>query len=219
MKQYTPNRAGAVLPPILPLFPLTGGVLLPRGRLPLNIFEPRYLKLVDDVLAGERLIGMVQPRFDEDGTELFDIGCAGRITAFTETDDSHYLITLTGVSRFKILEEVAHHTPYRQARIDWETFEADLSPSRPDDTPDRKELLEILHDYLESQEFDADWESIESASSETLVNSLSMIFPFEPQEKQALLEARGLRARADMLVAIMEMALASGDEEAGPAIQ
>lgn len=211
-------RRRADLPDAIPVFPLAGALLLPRGRLPLNIFEPRYLNMVDDALAGARLIGMVQPRSAQEGAHtppVFDVGCAGRITAFSESGDGRYLITLTGVSRFRIRTEMQTGAPYRIAQAGWDAFSDDLSLEPKPLFHARDRLLNVLRAYLRAQGLEADWDSIEEADGETLVNSLSMICPFSPQEKQALLEAQGLCARADCLTALMEMALAAGGDGDG----
>jgi hypothetical protein len=199
-------------PGILPLFPLSGVILLPRGQLPLNVFEPRYLSLVDDALRGERVIGIVQPQ-GEPGqsarSPLFEIGGLGRITAFAETDDRRYLITLTGLTRFRIVRELAVLTPYRQAEVSYERFADDRA--QPNEVPslDRPALLAALKRYFAANRIETDWESVERAPTEGLVNSLSMIAPVAPAEKQALLEAKTAAERAAILVTLIELALAS----------
>ncbi|MEM6852452.1 MAG: LON peptidase substrate-binding domain-containing protein [Pseudomonadota bacterium] len=216
-------RKTSELPEVLPLFPLPGALLLPRGRLPLNIFEPRYLSMIDDALGGDRLIGMIQPLRSSGessiGSELYEVGCAGRLTSFSETADGRYLITLTGLVRFRIVETLSTITPYRQARVDWDDFSVDLTPADDDDVPDRAGLLAVLKDYLKAQQLEADWETIEDAPCETLINSLAMICPFDPKEKQALLEAPALADRAQTLLALMEFALASSGGDAEPSLQ
>ncbi|MEM1104719.1 MAG: LON peptidase substrate-binding domain-containing protein [Pseudomonadota bacterium] len=216
-------RKTSELPEVLPLFPLPGALLLPRGRLPLNIFEPRYLSMIDDALGGDRLIGMIQPLRSSGessiGPELYEVGCAGRLTSFSETADGRYLITLTGLVRFRIVETLSTITPYRQARVDWDDFSVDLTPADDDDVPDRAGLLAVLKDYLKAQQLEADWETIEDAPCETLINSLAMICPFDPKEKQALLEAPALADRAQTLLALMEFALASSGGDAEPSLQ
>lgn len=204
------------LPDRLIIFPLSSAILLPRGRLPLNIFEPRYLNMVDDALGGDRLIGMIQPTEEmaSESPALFQIGCAGRITAFSESEDGRYLITLTGLCRFAVGEEIDATTPYRQIRPDWSRFAHDLEAD-PAPSFDRDRLLESLRAYLAAAELDADWRSIERAPPEALVNSLSMICPFDDHEKQALLETPRVVDRAQALVALMQMAIADpggGDE-------
>jgi Lon protease-like protein len=198
----------SALPEVLPLFPLTGVLLLPRGRLPLNIFEPRYLAMVEDAMSHGRLIGMVQPSAAE-GPEpllpLFHIGCAGRITSFTETEDGRFLIGLTGVCRFRIRDELPAERSYRRAKVEWEKFLADVG--EPDEAEiDREKLLGILRSYFKLHNIAADWNAVQNTHNETLISSLAMICPLAPNEKQALLEATDLRARAEMLMALLEMA-------------
>jgi Lon protease-like protein len=208
---------------IIPVFPLTGVVLLPRGSLPLNIFEPRYLKMVDDAMRGNRLIGMIQPRQHErlDNTPpLYEIGGVGRIISYSETDDARFHISLSGLCRFRIAEEMAVTTPYRQVRADYSPFAIDLA--EPDDQleePQRNQLVSLLKDYFEARRLDADWDSIKRAPSEHLINALAMICPFQPLEKQALLEALSLKDRADALIALIAMAgpdAPSSEENGGP---
>lgn len=208
------------LPSVFPVFPLAGVLLLPRGELPLNIFEPRYLAMVDDVLKSHRIVGMVQPD-PEAGTKaaspaLFSVGCAGRITQVSETGDGRYLITLTGIARFKIVEELAGITPYRQCRGDFTPFSLDFSPRAGEDLVDRDGVLRTLRDFAETNHLQVDWNSIHNAPNEALVNALSMMSPCSPKEKQALLEARDLKGRADVLVAITEMELARGKNASSP---
>ena len=204
----------ADLPEAVPVFPLPGALLLPRGRLPLNIFEPRYLAMLDDVLKSEhRLIGMVQPY---DGRaqppKLHLIGCAGRVTSLSETEDGRYLIVLTGVSRFRIREEVEGFTPYRRVRVDWSDFAGDLDkPAAPDF--DKESFLDLLRHYFEVQNLSSDWDSMREAEPEMLVNSLSMMCPFAVEEKQALLEAPQLSDRADTLRQLLRFAIVSGGGE------
>ena len=200
--------SGTALPSILPIFPLTGVLLLPRGRLPLNIFEPRYLAMTRDALAGARLIGMVQPsdpRVAGDNPPVYSTGCAGRITSFSETDDGRFLITLTGISRFRIREELPLLEGYRRVVPEWREFARDLAG---DDEPgfDRDRLLRGLRAYFQHHKIEADWDAITSVPGDRLVTSIAMICPFEPSEKQALLEAPDLDERARLLTAIVEMA-------------
>jgi uncharacterized protein len=208
------------LPAVFPVFPLAGVLLLPRGELPLNIFEQRYLAMVDDALRGARIIGMIQP--DPDGRpematpELCSTGCAGRITQFAETGDGRYLITLTGIARFKLVEEITAITPYRQCRAEFGPFLIDFRPRAGEDQVDRAGILRTLRDYAESNHLQIDWNSINSAPNEVLVNALSMMSPCSPKEKQALLEAQDLKGRADVLVAITEMELARGKSTSTP---
>lgn len=206
---------GRTLPETLPLFPLTGALLLPRGQLPLNIFEPRYLRMVDDALAGARAIGMIQPRDgeEEEAPPLYRVGCAGRITSFAETGDGRYLMTLTGIMRFAVVEEVAADTPYRQARVDYASYAADSAPDPSVEMIDRERLNETMREYLDSEGLSTDWAAVSEAPIEALVNSLAMGCPFAPNEKQALLEAGGASARADCLIALMRMSAAAGEDD------
>lgn len=210
------------LPNAIPVFPLPGVLLLPEGHLPLNIFEPRYLAMFDAALASHRLIGMVQPALQAaeagtDGGALSPIGCIGRITSFTETGDGRYIISLTGVCRFRLLEEATSGTPYRVFKH--APFISDLSGEDDDETIDRENLLRVFRAFLDSNQLEADWDSVERASNHVLVNSLSMMSPFGPAEKQALLEAPDLKSRADALIAIMEIVLAQGGMESGTILQ
>jgi len=196
------------LPSIINVFPLSGVLLLPRGQLPLNVFEPRYLALVDAALSGDRLIGIIQPTQNEEKVlkpTLASIGCAGRLTGYRENDDGRYLITLSGVCRFRMVEELAGETPYRRVAADFAPFVGDLSQADESDFP-RERLLTALKEYLSRRDLKADWKSVLSAPPETLVNALAMLCPFEPAEKQALLEAPGWAERVDTLVALLEMA-------------
>ena len=196
------------LPAALPIFPLTGVLLLPRGRLPLNIFEPRYLQMVEHALGDRRLIGMVQPREPEDEVEqpeVYGTGCAGRISSFAETDDGRYLITLTGVCRFHILDELPMANLYRRARVSWAPFRADFGDADAGGI-DRDRLLGGLSAFLRQSNVEADWDGIESLDDEALVTTLAMACPFLPSEKQALLEAANLSERARALTALIEMA-------------
>jgi uncharacterized protein len=210
----------AELPATLPIFPLTGVLLLPRGKLPLNIFEPRYLNMVRDALAGDRMIGMVQPREDDPTTltgppagaappdrppALYPTGCAGRITAFDEAEDGHCQITLTGVARFEIREEVPTLRGYRRIVPDWQRFRADLADDEA--TIDRSRLLTALKAFFKLNDIAADWDSITATSDERLVTSLAMICQFAPSEKQALLEAHDLGERSRVITALVEMAV------------
>jgi len=211
----------ADLPQLVPVFPLDGVMLLPRGMLPLNIFEPRYLNMVDDAMSGDRIIGMIQTRGggERSRPRLMTVGCAGRITSYAETPDGRYLITLTGISRFKVGAELPVHTPYRQVRADFHPFEDDLQPSPEVAAPDRDALLEGLRAYLDSRGLEIDWQQARDAPVEALINSLSMALPFEPAEKQALLEARTLEERRCALLALMSMGAAGGDDDAKPSMQ
>ncbi|MFG1397546.1 LON peptidase substrate-binding domain-containing protein [Roseixanthobacter pseudopolyaromaticivorans] len=220
MAKHRSYHSPADLPATLPVFPLSGALLLPRAELPLNIFEPRYLEMIDDALAGERLIAMVQP--DESkpegphGPALFQVGCIGRITQFSETGDGRYLITLSGVCRFKVGADLDVTTPYRQIAVDATAYADDFNESAGEDEVDRTALLAALAAFLEANQLEADWDGIQQAGTETLVNALSVMSPYGALEKQALLEAQDLKARAEMLVAITQMMLARmpGDGEA-----
>ena len=200
------------LPGSLPLFPLTGAVLLPHGALPLNIFEPRYLEMVDYALTGDRLIGMIQPSEHEDTTlkpKLSQVGCAGKITSFRETEDNRYLVTLSGICRFRLTGEMDSTTPWRAGFCDFAAFAGDLAQMSDEDFP-RDRLLAALKAYLSSRDMKADWKSVMTAPGETLVNALVMMCPFDPAEKQALLEAQSFQDRASTLMALLEMGGNSG---------
>jgi uncharacterized protein len=202
------------LPPVIPIFPLTGVLLLPRGRMPLNIFEPRYLAMVSDAMAYPRLIGMVQPREgqgDAGDPPVYQTGCAGRITGFGELDEGRYEITLTGVARFSIAEELPLVKGYRPVRVDWSRFRGDLVPA--EGGVDRERLLAALKPYLKRHKVKTDWDAIAKTPDDRLVTSLSMVCPFAPSEKQGLLEAESLPARAHLLTALLEMAGASAGTE------
>ncbi len=205
----------ADLPDTISVFPLPGALLLPRSRLPLHIFEPRYLQMLDDALkTKERLIGMVQPNpSPSDDTKLHRIGCAGRITQFSETEDGRYLITLTGVSRFRIKSELDAFTPYRRCEVSWEGFDRDLGKAEKDDVFDRSRFLNLLERFFDSRDLSTDWDSLKEADDELLVNSLSMLMDFDPEDKQALLEAPCLRTRRETLVTLIEFALRGGSNE------
>jgi uncharacterized protein len=201
------------LPDVIPVFPLAGALLLPRGQLPLNIFEPRYLAMIDDALrAGLRLIGMIQPDPTHPGTEdkpaLYKIGCIGRLTQIAESGDGRYLIQLTGIARFRIEQELDVTTPYRQCRVSFEPFTDDFVARKGEDEVDRNRLLKALKDFLEANNLKADWQGIENAPNEALVNALAMMSPYGAAEKQALLEAPDLKTRAELLVAVTEIELA-----------
>ncbi len=205
------------LPATIPIFPLTGVLLLPRGQLPLNIFEPRYIAMVDDALSSDRLIGMIQPadpasRANE--PPVYEIGCAGRITSFDETEDGRYLITLTGVSRFRLGDELPTIRGYRRVTADWQPFRGDLGVE-PGLALDRERLCSALGVYLKRHGISVNWEAIHGTPDERLVTSLCMICPFEPPEKQALLEASSWRERADTMLSLIEMAVI--DKEGGEA--
>jgi Lon protease-like protein len=204
------------LPPAIPVFPLPGALLLPRGDMPLNIFEPRYVAMVDDALRGARIIGMIQPEGEpvpgQKVPRLMSVGCAGRITQLAETGDGRYLVTLTGIARFRVVEELPATTPYRQCRVDFSAFPQDYLARAGEDEVDREGVIRTLKAFLEANELKIDWKGINEASNEALVNALSMMSPFATREKQALLEAPDLKTRAEILIAITEMDLARGDD-------
>lgn len=223
-------RRPADLPPRVPLFPLRGAILLPRATLPLNIFEPRYLSMIDDVMSGSRVIGIVQPAGADtgDGTlespegksfDLRRVGCIGRVTTYQEQDDGRVLITLTGVARFDIVDEAATAKPYRTATVAYDRFVADFTEGLGEEEVDRGNLLRVLRAYLDSNRLRADWNAIQRSPSELLVNALSVMSPYGCEEKQALLEAPDLRSRADVLVALAEMELAANGGSAGGTLQ
>lgn len=215
-------RTADDLPEQLAVFPLTAVLLLPGGRMPLNVFEPRYIEMIDAAMAGNRLVGMIQPRLDgalrDDGEpELCDIGCIGRVTSVAETGDGRYLLSLQGVCRFRVAEEVHVRTPFRQCRI--VAFGADLDPETGAAGVDRAALMKAFRAYLDANGLEADWDSISRAENAALVNALSMMAPYGAAEKQALLEAPDLKTRAETLIAITEMSLARNGDESSPSLQ
>ncbi|HEY0909895.1 MAG TPA: LON peptidase substrate-binding domain-containing protein, partial [Bradyrhizobium sp.] len=196
-------RGPGELPQVIPVFPLPGALLLPRGQMPLNIFEPRYVTMIDDALrSGHRLIGMIQPDTAHPGPEdkpnLFKIGCVGRITQLAEAGDGRYILELTGISRFKVIEEVAVLTLYRQCKVDYFPYIDDFTARKGEDAVDREALLEVLTDFLKANNLKVDWEGVENAPNEALVNALAMMSPYGPPEKQAMLEAPDLKTRAEI---------------------
>ena len=200
------------LPKSLPLFPLSGAVLLPRGQLPLNIFEPRYLEMFDYALQGDRLIGMIQPTDHEDSVahpRLSQVGCAGKIVSFRETEDNRYLVTLAGICRFRLTSEMQTTTPWRAGFCDFGAFAADLAHPGDEAFP-RERLLAALKAYLANRDLQADWKSVMTAPGEALINALVMMCPFDPTEKQALLEAQSFQDRASTLMALLEIGGESG---------
>lgn len=201
------------VPETVPVFPLAGALLLPRGHLPLNIFEPRYLAMIDAALAGDRVIGMIQPATERGGNSpaLMQIGCVGRITEWAETGDGRYHVTLTGIARFRIIEELPGETAFRRCKISCEPFVSDFVPRLGEDEVDRPALLDALRDFSDAKSVEIDWEGVDSAPNEALVNALSMMSPYGLKEKQALLEAPDLKTRAELLVAITEIELAGPD--------
>ena len=217
-------RGPIEMPGVIPVFPLPGALLLPRGQMPLNIFEPRYLAMVDDALRdGHRLIGMIQPDVAHAGStdkpSLYKIGCVGRITQLAESGDGRYLIELTGVARFRIEEELKVATPYRQCRVTYAPFADDFVARKGENAVDRAALLAALTDFLKANDLKADWEGIERAPNEALVNALSMMSPYGTAEKQALLEAPDLKTRAEVLIAITEIELAKKNTEGETQLQ
>jgi len=206
--------SSADLPGSIPVFPLPGALLLPRAALPLHIFEPRYLAMLDDTLkTPHRLIGMVQPCGDGDSSgRLHKIGCAGRVTAFSETEDGRYMITLTGISRFRAVREQEGFVPYRRFDVSWEGFSRDLGGCECDAGLDRGRFMPLLSKFLRSHDMRTDWEPLKQADDELLINSLSMLCPFEPEDKQALLEAPSLETRRETLVTLLEYSLRGGGE-------
>src|SRR3954447_10056116 len=213
-------RGPGELPEVIAVFPLPGALLLPRGQMPLNIFEPRYLAMVDDALRdGHRLIGMTQPAASHSPNDakpaLFRVGCVGRITQLAESGDGRYILELTGVARFRVLEELTVLTPYRQCKVDFFAYADDFTARKGEQAVDRQALLEVLTDFLKANDLKVDWEGVESAPNEALVNALAMMSPYGPAEKQAMLEAPDLKTRAEILIAVTEMDLAkkrtSGD--------
>ncbi|MGO3932828.1 LON peptidase substrate-binding domain-containing protein [Rhodopseudomonas pseudopalustris] len=217
-------RGPADLPEVIALFPLPGALLLPRGQMPLNIFEPRYLAMIDDAFRdGHRLIGMIQPdatHSEKDGTpKLFQVGCVGRITQLAESGDGRYILELTGVSRFKLVEELSVKTPYRQCRVDYFPYLDDFTARKGEDEVDREALLTVLTDFLKANNLKVDWDGVETAPNEALVNALAMMSPYGAPEKQALLEAPDLKTRAEILIAVTEMDLAKKRTSGDPPLQ
>lgn len=217
-------RQPSDLPNVIPVFPLRGAILLPRANLPLNVFEPRYLVMIDDALRGDRVIGIIQPKSDVESppgksVALKPIGCVGRITSFQETDDNRLLITITGIARFRTIDEPASHEPYRSCHVGYDAYRSDFVRGDGEEDVDRGTLLRVLKTYLDVNSMKADWESIHRAGNEFLVNTLSVISPYGAEEKQALLEAPNLKARAEVLIALAEMELASREGGSGTALQ
>jgi Lon protease-like protein len=211
-------------PETIPVFPLPGALLLPRGQMPLNIFEPRYLAMVDDALRTDRIIGMIQPDAEAGAhggpPKLYAIGCAGRITQFAETGDGRYLITLTGIARFRVAHELTAMTPYRQVGADFTPFARDFIARAGEEEVDREGVLGALRQFVDAMEVEVDWRGVEQAPNEALVNALCMMTPFGVREKQALLEASDLKSRAEALIALTEIEIArSGDDDGEPTLQ
>lgn len=204
------------LPDTIAIFPLAKALLLPRARLPLHIFEPRYLQMIEDTLKTDhRLIGMVQPNPvpGRDGPGLHTIGCAGRITQFSETEDGRYMITLGGASRFRVAKEIDGFSPYRKCDVSWDGFERDLGKDESDTGFDRAAFLDALGRYFDTRGLSADWDTLKDADDELLINSLSMMLDFDPEDKQALLEAPSLETRRETLVTLIEYTLRGGQDE------
>ena len=212
------------LPQVIPVFPLPGALLLPRGQMPLNIFEPRYLAMVDDAFRdGHRLIGMIQPDVshsqNEDKPVLFRVGCVGRITQLAESGDGRYILELTGISRFKVVDEIEALTAYRQCKVDYFPYIDDFTARKGEEAVDREALLSVLTDFLKANNLQVDWEGIERAPNEALVNALAMMSPYGVAEKQAMLEAPDLKTRAEILIAVTEMDLAKKRTSGDPPLQ
>jgi Lon protease-like protein len=209
----------ADLPQVIPVFPLDSALLLPRGQLPLNIFEPRYLNMIDDAIAGDRVIGMIQTSGGmRSRPKLAKVGCAGRVTSYAETSDGRYLITLTGVIRFRVQDELSTPTPYRQVRAAYEVFEEDLQAPDANLGFDRTRFMSALKSYLSHHAMDVDWDTVRGAPEEALINSLSMALPFAPSEKQALLEATTLGDRRESLTALLEIDAAEPGDGGGSVV-
>ncbi|MEL6372479.1 MAG: LON peptidase substrate-binding domain-containing protein [Pseudomonadota bacterium] len=247
MKPTERYRSPSDLPTTIPVFPLRGAIVLPRAVLPLNIFEPRYLAMLDHVISGDRLLGIIQPddqpapvyrppsNDDADAddheraassdspegkeTALHPVGCVGRVTSFQELDDGRLVISLTGISRFRVREECETNHAFRVCDVDFSAYAHDLEPGLGERQVDREQLLSVLRNYLESRALNADWRMITRSGSEFLVNSLSVVSPYGPAEKQALLEACDLKTRAEVLIALAEMDLAGGDDGTGSTLQ
>ena len=204
------------LPDAIPIFPLPGALLLPRSRLPLHVFEPRYLQMLDNSLkTPERLIGMVQPNevAGRAGNGLHTIGCAGRITQFSETEDNRYMITLSGISRFRVVNEIEGFAPYRRCEVNWDGFERDQGKSECDTGLNRDSFLNLLGRYFDARSLSTDWESLQEADDELLINSLSMMLDLDAEDKQALLEAPSLSTRRETLVTLIEFSMRGGEGE------
>jgi Lon protease-like protein len=214
-------RKAEDLPQVIPVFPLDGALLLPGGRLALNIFVPRYLNMVDDAMASDRIIGMIQtrPGGDRERPALAPVGCAGRITSYTETPDGRYLITLTGVCRFQPGDVLPVQTPYRQVRAKFVMYESDLTPPVADDLFRGTPFFDVLKGYLDGKSLEIDWETARNAPPDALINSLAIGLPFDAAEKQALLEAYSIADRRDALIALMQIDSASPDDDEPPSVQ
>ncbi|BAQ45340.1 LON peptidase substrate-binding domain-containing protein [Methylobacterium aquaticum] len=214
MSMNVAYKGPADCPVVIPVFPLPGALLLPRGQMPLNIFEPRYLAMIDDALRTDRVIGMIQPDSESGETplspKLFRVGCAGRVTQFAETGDGRYLISLTGIARFRVEEELSTTTGYRRCKVTFAPFESDFYARAGEEAVDRAGVLKALRDFVDANDLKVDWAGIEEAPNEALVNALCMMSPFGAREKQAMLEAPDLKTRAEVLIAVTEMELVRG---------
>ncbi|WP_457106098.1 LON peptidase substrate-binding domain-containing protein [Methylobacterium sp. P5_C11] len=213
MSTHASYKGPADCPAVIPVFPLSGALLLPRGQMPLNIFEPRYLAMVDDAMRTDRIIGMIQP--DPEGSmaanpKLYRVGCAGRVTQYAETGDGRYLISLTGITRFRVESELASIGPYRRCHVSYDDFAVDFEPRAGEELVDRAGVLKALRDFVESNDLKVDWAGIDEAPDEALVNALCMMSPFGVREKQAMLEAPDLKTRAEILIAVTQMELVRG---------
>jgi len=210
-------------PSVIPVFPLPGALLLPRGQMPLNIFEPRYLAMVDHALKTDRIIGMIQPDADSDPhstvPKLYSVGCAGRITQFAETGDGRYLITLIGIARFRVEEELPLIDLFRRCRVTFEPFANDFVARAGENEVDREGVVKALRNFVDAAHVKVDWRGIEEAPNEALVNALCMMSPFGTREKQALLEAPDLKTRAEVLIALTEIELARGGVSSDSTLQ
>jgi hypothetical protein len=209
------------LPSVIPIFPLQGALLLPKGQLPLNIFEPRYVAMTEDAIAGDRLIGMIQPRVKEkaepgDAPDIYRVGCVGRIASFSETSDGRYLISLVGLCRFRVAKELPQLRGYRRVEADYAPFAVDFEAA-PEEKAARDRLLAALRRYLDARGLQADWDAISETETDELVAVLAMLCPFGATEKQALLEAEGPEQRAQVLITLLQMgACGAKDRGAGP---
>ncbi len=210
-------------PSVIPIFPLPGALLLPRGQMPLNIFEPRYISMVDEALKTDRVVGMIQPDADSDPhsiiPKLYSVGCAGRITQFAETGDGRYLITLIGIARFRVEEELPPIDLFRRCRVSFEPYANDFTARAGENEVNREGVVKALRDFVDAAHVKVDWRGIEEAPNEALVNALCMMSPFGVREKQALLEAPNLKTRAEVLIALTEIELARGGVSSDSTLQ
>jgi Lon protease-like protein len=220
MSTHASYKGPADCPAVIPVFPLSGALLRPRGQMPLNIFEPRYLAMVDDAMRTDRIIGMIQPDPESPGAaanpKLYRVGCAGRVTQYAETGDGRYLISLTGISRFRVESEIASVGPYRRCHVSYDAFAVDFEPRAGEEHVDREGVLKALRDFVESNDLKVDWAGIDEAPDEALVNALCMMSPFGVREKQAMLEAPDLKTRAEILIAVTQMELVRGSRPESP---